>query len=505
MKISNYPNFKKWMAFTLPILAMCVIIACSDDDKKDNLITPDSLAVTNFSPSKGQTGTEITVIGTGFSAVSNENTVTLGTTPVTLNMAEAGKLKFDVPEGASSGKISVTVGTETITSSATFTVEVPNPVPLITGFSPVEGEWGDHITITGTGFSETDNIVTINGRYAETMNREGNQITVQIGDNTRTGKIVVTNTYDESGESEDDFTVFHGKWAQVADFGGGPTRRATAFNLNGLGYVTNGLENELVNTEVWSYDATTNVWSQINDFSGTSIYWGVGFVIADTPYVGTGTTNAMKYSSFYSYDADSDSWANDDNLIGGVRSGSTAFSIGDYGYVGMGTDGQNYFKDFYRFDPSQPEGSRWSKLLDLPDTSRFYAVGFTIGNKGYLGTGLGNDPFQRLNDFWEYDPSTQQWSEMAPVGGENGEGRSSGLGFSINGKGYTGLGRGDSNSYLSDFWEYDPDANIWIKVANFKGAPRAFSSVFISNGKAYIVGGQGEEYYSDVWVFDPGN
>lgn len=37
--------------------------------------------------------------------------------------------------------------------------------------------------------------------------------------------------------------------------------------------------------------------------------------------------------------------------------------------------------------------------------------------------------------------------------------------FSIEGKGYVGTGEGGDYNHLKDFWEYDPDLNIWTPVA----------------------------------------
>ena len=43
-------------------------------------------------------------------------------------------------------------------------------------------------------------------------------------------------------------------------------------------------------------------------------------------------------------------------------------------------------------------------------------VGFTIGSKGYIGTGY-DWQFRLYNDFWEYDPATNAWTQKADFGG----------------------------------------------------------------------------------------
>ena len=42
------------------------------------------------------------------------------------------------------------------------------------------------------------------------------------------------------------------------------------------------------------------------------------------------------------------------------------------------------------------------------------AVGFSIGSKGYIGTGYNGSLYK---DFWEYDPATNAWTQKADFGG----------------------------------------------------------------------------------------
>jgi len=47
---------------------------------------------------------------------------------------------------------------------------------------------------------------------------------------------------------------------------------------------------------------------------------------------------------------------------------------------------------------------------DFKGNARSSAVGFSIGNKGYIGTGFGGNFLYILQDFWEYDPSLSSHS-----------------------------------------------------------------------------------------------
>ena len=89
----------------------------------------------------------------------------------------------------------------------------------------------------------------------------------------------------------------------------------------------------------------------------------------------------------------------------------------------------------------------WTRKADLGGTPRWGAVGFSIGNKGYMGTGYNNDNGLK-NDLWEYDPSIDLWTEKADLGWAS---RYNGVGFSIVTKGYVGTGY--NGFLLKDFWE----------------------------------------------------
>jgi hypothetical protein len=57
-------------------------------------------------------------------------------------------------------------------------------------------------------------------------------------------------------------------------------------------------------------------------------------------------------------------------------------------------------KDLWEWDQAT---NVWTRKADFVGGIRFEAVGVSIGNKGYIGTGKIYD--KNLKDFWEYDPS----------------------------------------------------------------------------------------------------
>src|SRR4030095_12791456 len=80
----------------------------------------------------------------------------------------------------------------------------------------------------------------------------------------------------------------------------------------------------------------------------------------------------------------------------------------------------------------------WTQKAHFGGTARTGAVGFGIGSKGYLGTGHFYDNKDHYyKDFWEYDPELNTWTQKADFGGNA---RRDAVGFSIGSKGYVGTG-----------------------------------------------------------------
>ncbi len=137
--------------------------------------------------------------------------------------------------------------------------------------------------------------------------------------------------------------------------------------------------------------------------------------------------------------------------------------------------------------------AQWAAKASYPGAGRYWAVGFSIGNKGYVGTGT-SDALAKQNDFWEWDQATNTWTQKANFAGGA---RSGAVGFSIGTKGYIATGDADSGE-KSDFWEYDPATNTWTQKADFPGGND-------SHGVAFSIGTKGYIYKSNsaqFWEWD---
>ena len=139
----------------------------------------------------------------------------------------------------------------------------------------------------------------------------------------------------------------------------------------------------------------------------------------------------------------------------------------------------------------------WTQKADFGGAARTGAVGFSIGNKGYMGTGVsGNTKF---NDFWEYDPETNVWTQKANV---TFDGRSNATSFTLEGKGY--IVGGFTTSFTKNLLEYDPATNQWNYRANFLGVGRSDGIAFnISAGVLFGTGISSTGYRKDFYLYSP--
>ena len=243
-------------------------------------------------------------------------------------------------------------------------------------------------------------------------------------------------------------------------------------------------------------------WTQKADFGGGTRRLPFGFSIGGKGYIGTGQVYANNNSTYFKdcweYDPATNIWTQKADFGGSARWLAVGFSIGNKGYIGTGIDTTfNFMQDFWEYDPI---ANTWIQKADYGGGAKVYPVGFSIGNKGYMGTG-GDFLCSYYNDFWEYDPTSNTWTQKADFGGVA---RGDAVGFSIGTKGYIGTGYSNTFVALKDFWEYDPGTNTWIQKADVGGGIRCDAAAFSIGGKGYIGAGEDVQgsYYNDFWEYD---
>lgn len=179
-----------------------------------------------------------------------------------------------------------------------------------------------------------------------------------------------------------------------------------------------------------------------------------------------------------------------------VRSGAVSFVLNDKGYFGLGYNGSNssargYKSDFWGFN-----GSSWNS--DIPafiGTPRERSVAFVVNNKVYVGLGYNDDEDTVLADFWEYDPTTKEWSQIGdfPIPLWNA------VAFVVDGRAFVGTGKNNDDEWETRFWEFDAANRKWPEVADsytsIPGNKREGAFAFVVDATVYIGGGYSNSTY----------
>jgi gliding motility-associated-like protein len=168
--------------------------------------------VASFTPTTGNTGTSVTVVGTGFSGVTGITVGGVAVTSYTVNSLTS--LTFTIPTGALSGNIVITNSIGTVTSSGTFVVAnsdanlsalslssgslSPTFVSGTTSYSSSVANTVTSITVTPT-VADSNATVKVNGTTV-TSGQASNAIALNTGSNTITVVVTAqdgttTNTY----------------------------------------------------------------------------------------------------------------------------------------------------------------------------------------------------------------------------------------------------------------------------------------------------------------------
>lgn len=140
---------------------------------------------------------------------------------------------------------------------------------------------------------------------------------------------------------------------------------------------------------------------------------------------------------------------------------------------------------FWEFDPLSQQ---WSQLAAYPGARRDYPTHFSINDNIYIGMGADFEPYRSVpyGDFYKYSPATNTWTQIADFTYKNYFMRTETSTFTINNIAY--VGNGATNTGMVDYWSYHPNTNEWIRIADFNDA-RRYTGSFDLNGFGYVTGG----------------
>ena len=218
-------------------------------------------------------------------------------------------------------------------------------------------------------------------------------------------------------------------------------------------------------------------------------------------------------------------WVSRASLSGITAFGAAAsFTVNNLAYIGTGLNPlapSQKLTTLFRYTPAVITGlpygydsayGSWTQLQAFPGQPRSNAVGFNIGNTGYIGSGLANDGFTALADFYAYNPGTNTWSQIDSIhAGSVSYPRFDAATFSFDTTAYVLTGT-DGMYYFTDVWRYSPTTNTWIQQPAYPGTPRSGAVSFVYNNQGYLVTGYTpgnlwaiNNLCYDFWSFAPGS
>lgn len=366
----NAPKIVYPVALVFSWLLLLGLSSCNDKAE----IVP---IISQVTPPSDGVGTRVEIAGMHFGSSVTDATVDFNGTPATIESVADTLIITQVPEGATSGKISVTIQGRRGSSSDDFVV--------LPGQWVLKSEFPGEKRFRPVTFS-------INGKAYVGA---GTNSFVYFKDFYR---------YDPGADH----------WTQVSSLPGPARVNATVFVIGTKAYVglgePDGADGLGDLNDFYSYDPDADQWATIASFPDGGREMTPGFSIGDQGYVALGETVIRNDSFVYDmhkdvwdYDPGTDSWAKlTDDFPGQERDWSAGIGVGSFAYIGLGS----YTSDFWRYDPSN---NSWQGLADLPKYSDHQENTAVLDGKIFVvGSGA---------HCWMYDPASDTWQQYPSLPG----------------------------------------------------------------------------------------
>ncbi len=447
-------------------------------------------------PQSGTFGDIITLYGTHFPADTNLFDIFFNNSKAVITEVSRTQMKVKVPSGNNVSPATITLKYyNDISFAEQFTLEQA----VVDDVNPsLVTEWKP-VTISGSNFNPDPGMVRVDigGLAAPVISSTSGEIVVSLPAMLTNGQHqVVVTTISGSPVTWDGYLEFESSWSKMVDFPPSGRMGASGFSLGGKIYFGTGIEPYLQpRNDFWVFDPALGSWTRKSNLP-LLITYATGLSVNGMGYFALGKLQSIPYNYMLQYDPLSDTWSQmAPNPGGGSSMDSPGFVI----------DGMIYVPAAGKMWMYNPVNNTWTEK-SYPSELGYFGGGaaFSINGKGYLGVGWVHDIGMDVNAFYEYDPVSDRWTKKADFPGAL---RDNATSFSLpNGKGYVGMGLGKPElEYLKDFWEYDPATDAWTRTSDFPGTPRCGARAFIIGSDVYIIAGFGENYEKDMWRYSPLN
>ncbi|KAG7351203.1 galactose oxidase [Nitzschia inconspicua] len=153
----------------------------------------------------------------------------------------------------------------------------------------------------------------------------------------------------------------------------------------------------------------------------------------------------------------------------------------------------------------------WEAKASFPGGGRHHPITFANATHGFLLTGS-TAANSYMSDFWIYDADADTWTDLSNTPAAfPGDARTYGYGVASttncsNSKAYVGFGANAFGVRLSDLWELDMNTLIWRRLADLPGPGRrhpAMNYVEGSVNEIHVGLGDGTAgNFNDWWAYD---
>lgn len=163
------------------------------------------LAIFDFSPNHGGSGDVVRISGQGFSPTASQNVVMFNGVAASVDAASAQALIVAVPNGATTGPLTVSVGALSASSEVPFLVDAHGRMPVISSVAPLIASAGTPITLVGQSLQPVTGQTTarLGSRPVTIAQVSNTQLTFPVPTANGSGKAHVTTPYGTATSADD--------------------------------------------------------------------------------------------------------------------------------------------------------------------------------------------------------------------------------------------------------------------------------------------------------------
>lgn len=174
-------------------------------------------------------------------------------------------------------------------------------------------------------------------------------------------------------------------WTQKANVPGPQRSSAIGFSIGDKGYIGTGdtcdNSNCFILNDFYEYDPITNIWTMKANAGISLRHDATAFVINGRGYICTGVVNFSNTNDLIEYNPATNTWTTRASKPGIAKSNAFGFSAGNHGYVGTGYDPEfNTTTDMYEYTPDTSDATTVNEISNAINISVFPNPIYNEGN-----------------------------------------------------------------------------------------------------------------------------